>query len=129
VTNTPIEFLAGIRTDPNRAEAAYQKLTDLKNNGELVSVVTTLRQYDNMVIESFRTQRDAANGNQLNCVLTLREVLIATTQPAEVPTPAEGVTNTTGPTERGEKPATAASEAETKAVDESVAFEFIGGIF
>ena len=103
VTNTPIVFLAGVTTSPTRAEEAYSKIKDLRDNGDLISVVTSLRQYANMAIESFSTLRDVVNGNVLNATITLREVFLAQTATVAAPVPAAGGASGAGATNLGEQ--------------------------
>ena len=63
VTNTPIIFLAGIASSPTRAEEADDLFLEMMESGNLVSVVSTLREYvNNMALESYTVRRDAASG-------------------------------------------------------------------
>lgn len=87
VTNTPLVFLASVQapspvTDDifptnDRVGTAYKELREAQANGELVDVVTSLRKYKNMVIESISVIRNAQNGNVLNCSMLLSEMQIA----------------------------------------------------
>lgn len=79
VSNTPLVFLASLTESPTRAEEAYEKLKEIKDNGQLISVVTTLRQYDNMALVNMSVVRDVQNGNVLNATLELEEILTAET--------------------------------------------------
>ena len=103
VTNTPIAFLAGVTTSPTRAEEAYAKIKSMRDNGDLVSVVTSLRQYDNMAIESFSTLRDSQNGNVVNTTITLREIFLAQTATVAAPEPDAGQTSGAGAANLGEQ--------------------------
>lgn len=47
------------------AEDAYAKLRDLKDNPKLIRVVTGLRTYDNMILDSHNIPRDAKTGDGL----------------------------------------------------------------
>jgi len=95
VSNTPICYLASLlapsplkndlTSASERAELAYSEMQRVMDSGELVSVVTSLRDYDNMAIISLSVTRDAANGNVLNANVTMREVILAITQTAEAP--------------------------------------------
>lgn len=97
VTNHPIVFLASVQAispllddlSPvsDRAELAYTKLTEIMDDGELVTVATSLREYSNMAITSMAVTRDVQNGNVLNCALSLREVIIAKTETVAAPVP------------------------------------------
>lgn len=112
VTNTPIVFLAGIASDPARAEDAYAKIKSMRDNGDLVSVITSLRQYDNMAIQTFSTLRDAPNGNVLNATITLREVLTAETATVAAPEPEAGQAGGAGAGNLGEQSTPPAPEAQ-----------------
>jgi hypothetical protein len=70
-----------------RVDAAYAALQDAKNKGEPVDVITSLRKYSNMAITAFSVTKDAANGNVLNCTLSLRQIIIAKTQTVKLPVP------------------------------------------
>jgi hypothetical protein len=69
----------------DRVEAALAELMKAKDNGSPLSVVTTLKKYSDMVITNLVINRDAANGNSLDCTLTLRKVKIAKTLTADIP--------------------------------------------
>lgn len=115
VSNTPLVFFASLQESPRRAEEAYGKLKELKDNGTVISVVTSLREYANMVITGFTVTRDAQNGQVLNCTLDLVEVLTAEVQTAEVPVPEEGVPNKSGASALGTQAAGPATAAQTTA--------------
>jgi len=97
VSNTPIVFLASIfaaspikddLTRPSdRAGLAYAELKRLMDDGEVVDVITTLREYENMVITSMSVERSAATGNVLNASLSLREIVLVETETVEAPQP------------------------------------------
>jgi len=101
VTNTPIAYLASLTAKSpltsdlgsvdDRVETAYQELLRIKNAGELVEVITSLRTYKNMVLKSVSVVRDQANGNILNTSVALREMLIANALSVDLPIPAEVV--------------------------------------
>jgi len=101
VTNHPLVFLASVQavsplTDDmspvtDRAEVAYFKLAELMDTGQLVSVVTSLREYQNMAIVSMSVTRDVQTGNVLNCSLSLREIIIAQTETVAAPEPEKTV--------------------------------------
>ena len=101
VTNTPIAYLASLTAKSpltsdlgsvdDRVETAYQELLRIKNTGELVEVITSLRTYKNMVLKSVSVVRDQANGNILNTSVALREMLIANALSVDLPIPAEVV--------------------------------------
>lgn len=61
-----------------RAADAYEKMYTMLEEAQLVSVVTSLRQYQNMVIESMEVPRDSKRGNAVEMVVSLRELKTAT---------------------------------------------------
>lgn len=66
--------------DLTRAGQAYQDLLDLKNAGKLITVVTALRSYANMMVRSLSVPRDPHTGQILKFSITLTEVRIASLQ-------------------------------------------------
>lgn len=86
-TNTPVVFLASLQTDSDAAEQYHQDLITMLEAGLLVSVVTTLHTYDNMVIESISVPRDAAKGNVVEATIILREMFIVASEVAPVTEP------------------------------------------
>lgn len=61
--------------DPQRSISAWRRLQEAAQ-ADLVTVVTTLREYQNMQIESLRATRTSATGQVLAFTATLREVFI-----------------------------------------------------
>lgn len=61
---------------PGYAEEGYAKLRDMKDKGELVTVVTPLRVYEAMVITSLDIPQDARTGDALRFTATLQHVRI-----------------------------------------------------
>lgn len=94
ISNTSIEFpanvpgvaavkgiatiIGGVENDP--VHTAYRELKNLVEGKKLVSIVTSLRKYDNMLLEEFSVNRDATNGNALNFTVRAREIRIANIQ-------------------------------------------------
>jgi hypothetical protein len=110
VSNTPLIFLASLRESPTRAEEAYEKLRDILRTREPISVITTLRQYENMVLTSMQTNRDASTGNVVNVTLNFQEIIIASSETVAAPEPAAGTPSSAGATNAGKQgTATAAS--------------------
>lgn len=122
VSNHPVVILASLTstspldgdfTNPvDRVGTAYQELRRLMNAAELVTVVTTLRQYENMVISGMAVTRDKDNGNVLAAKLSLREIILATTEQVAAPVPKQasnqGVKNLG---KKATKPADASQDA------------------
>jgi len=101
VTNTPIVYLADFFADSpltnaneiskTRVDDAYNELLRVQKSGELVEVVTSLRNYSNMMLESVTVDRDVTLGNILRTSVTLREILKANSISIELPTPKDVV--------------------------------------
>jgi hypothetical protein len=135
VTNHPLIFLASVQavsplTDDlspvtDRAELAYSKLRELMDNGELVTVVTSLWEYSNMAITSMSVTRDVQNGNVLNCSLSLREVIIAKTETVAAPVPVK--TAQKKAKDKGKKVSSDASSAQQAKSSSILGKAFIGG--
>lgn len=99
VTDTPIAILASVTAkspvqgallpSQKRSDDAYALLQQFMENGALINVSTSLRDYNNMAITSLSVTRDAANGQVLNCVASLREVFIAKDFSTKLPVPKE----------------------------------------
>ena len=119
VSNTPIRvpktLLSGISgrvqavdiTDPNsgvvlatanllkfdgeldRVRTVYEEVLRLMNSGTLLSVFTSLRDYENMVIRRAAPVRVAASGNALVMTIDLTEISIAESEIVDAPRAAE----------------------------------------
>lgn len=64
------------------SKIVYAQLLDLHDNPRLITVVTSLRTYNNMTVENVGIPRDAGNVNGLRFSVTLREVIIVQNQVA-----------------------------------------------
>lgn len=75
-------FLGGIVeiNDKTRIKEAWGRLRELKNSGELVSVVTLLGLYENMVVINVDSALSRETGQSLFFTITLEEALIAETE-------------------------------------------------
>jgi hypothetical protein len=104
VTNTPLVLLASafakspvfpfiISPLQDRVDTAYWTLRQLKNAGQLLDVVTSLRTYSNMAITTLVVTRNVDTGNVLNCTIGLREVKTATSLAIAKPIPEDVANN------------------------------------
>lgn len=138
VSDTPIVFLAStqarspiedeITITRDRVKLAYDKLQEIMNTGALVTVVTTLRTYDNMALTGLSVTRNAATGRVLNAALSLREVLFAFAETVEAPDPVEPQNKK--PAKRGRqvtKTATPAAESSLLEKGREFISGFLGG--
>lgn len=72
VSDTPIY----VDPEEGRAANAYEALRSIRSAGELVTVVSTLRVYENMAMVSFTVPKDARTGDVTQFSATFKEVRI-----------------------------------------------------
>ncbi len=123
VTNHPLYLLPSLfapspiqgdnRRQSDRVKVAYDKLEEIHKAGELISVVTSLREYDNMAITGFTVIRNAQNGNVLNATISLQEVLTVKVEAPSEPLPVRRIID------QGKKKAKPATSAVESKVEES----------
>jgi hypothetical protein len=95
VSDTPVLFLASLRAQPavtggdskDRAKDAYTFIKEIKDGGKLVQVSTSLRDYTNMAVVGLSVIRDKETSRVVEMALSLREILIATTEQVAAPEP------------------------------------------
>lgn len=73
--------------DDARAESAYQQLLKIKEDRLPVVIVTSLRQYERMILERLNVPRDARIGSALRFSATFREVRTVASQRVSVTLP------------------------------------------
>lgn len=61
---------------PGRAQITYEQLEALRRTGALLSVVTTLKVYRNMVIQSLTVPRSAQTSNGLHFTIAFKEIRV-----------------------------------------------------
>ena len=108
-----------------RVAAAYDRLEQIMDDGELIDVVTTLRDYQNMHPTSFEVTRNAETGNVLSFRMALREVKTAIAEELSVPDPEDPAN---GPVaDNGKQPTSGANAPQTgQAVENSVIYDLLG---
>lgn len=67
-----------------RAGQAYADLKAMKDSGQLLTVVTALRSYDNMVIQTLNVPRDATSGQALRFSAVLKQIRIVSNKSVNV---------------------------------------------
>lgn len=135
VSNHPAILLATFRADPSvpgtdpatRAEAAFQFLERVKDEGQLVHLITAGQMFDytNLAISSLSVTRDKDTSNIVDISLTLREMLIAVTEKVAAPS----VVNDKKPKDKGHQPpqpATPAVESDSSALFNAISSAFGG---
>jgi hypothetical protein len=140
VTNTPITYLASAFAKPStfgseafipstpssdRVDDAYALMQLMMENGVTMSVVTSLRNYENMAIESLSVTREAPTGQALDCVIALREVQKAKALSIDLPIPENPANNAS--TDTGTTSTTGASASQSQSMAAS-ALDFGAGI-
>lgn len=74
--DTVSDTLSNMDARPGYAEGAYNTLRALKESGKLITVITGLRVYENMMLTELSAPRDSKTGDALSFTCTLREVRI-----------------------------------------------------
>jgi hypothetical protein len=126
ITNTPVVFLASLSalspvkltekspnlpTQSDRVSDSYDLLQQIMNEGVVIDVSTSLRDYSNMAITSLVVRRNAETGQVLDCTVNLREILKAKALSIDVPVPSNVGNNNAQ--NQGKKSGSTASEAQT----------------
>lgn len=73
----------------DRVVSVYEVLTALAKAGQDVTVTTSLRQYDSMVILTVGTPREAGSRNAVKFTMDLAEIRFAETETVDTPEPLE----------------------------------------
>lgn len=82
-----VNLVSGVSND--LAKTAYDQLRQLVEGKELIKIATTLREYNDMLLENLTVTRDSDNGDCLNFTVTARQVrLIKTSSVSASPIPA-----------------------------------------
>ena len=68
-----------------RSVSNYQVLEDAADQGLILTIHTSLKTYDKMVIESISVPRDSKNSNALYFTATFKEIVVATTKVVSIP--------------------------------------------
>jgi hypothetical protein len=92
VTNHPLNIEdrvdsvgALVRGEAGRAETAFEQLREIKKNKQTVTIITSLKTYDNMAMETFEVPRDAELGNVVKFTATFKEIIIAKSETRAAP--------------------------------------------
>lgn len=111
----------------DRVRQMYEQFLLLQRTGQLLTVVTRIREYENMVIESMSSPRDSSNANSLAISVSFRQVRIVQSQNVEVPEPLEARGQVRG--RRGSRATDAATEEEEARTGAAVGDAGPRGIF
>ncbi|MCK5133229.1 MAG: hypothetical protein KAR40_13890 [Candidatus Sabulitectum sp.] len=124
-------FLGGIVNvaDQSRGKEAWGRILALKNSLELVTVVTTLGVYGNMMVVGADAVANSDTGNSLSFTINLEETLIVETETVQLaPVKLSGPADTKGSDAEGGLKQSEEATAEVKTVLQEIA-SGIGGIF
>lgn len=75
----------GFDTVFNRDVACYNALRKIRDDGTLVSLVTTLHSYASMALQSVQILRDAKSGSALTLTITAKQIRVGSTEEVDVP--------------------------------------------
>ncbi len=89
-TQVTVDIKARSTFQETRAGSAYQQLLALKDSGQLFSVVTGLRTYDNMAFTTLTVPRDAKSGQTLKFTAALKQVIQVASKVVKVVAKASG---------------------------------------
>jgi len=121
VTNHPAEWLSAFFDSSESADVqAHLELLTTLLTGTLITVSTTLFEYENMILERFQVTRDAEKGNALYLDATATQVSLVTLEETEAQRPVNESTKSSG-----KKNATEA-DATTEAGSISALAKFVG---
>jgi hypothetical protein len=110
---------------PGYAEDAYAKLLALADSGKLITIVTSLRTYDSMVLTNLTVPRDAKTGDVLRFTANFKRVRVVTNKTTVVKV--AKVPRAKGKQKTGKQVAKPASDAAT--TDNSIAMDLFGDTF
>jgi hypothetical protein len=68
-----------------RRQDVWRELRRMKEAGEIMTVVTSLEEYTNMVIEEVNTECTVSNGRSLEAVITLKRIAVSESKLVEAP--------------------------------------------
>lgn len=85
IAPTPKGHVMGFDPAFDRVAACYEALLEIRNKGILATVITTLRQYENMGMVSLAVTREAASGNSLQFTIQWKQVRFGATENVPVP--------------------------------------------
>ena len=73
----------------DRVRAVYEALLALQRTGTIIRIVTSLREYDDMVIRNMSVPRTAEDGSAITVTFDAQQIRFATTETVSAPDPLE----------------------------------------
>jgi hypothetical protein len=92
------------------AEEADRKLLDLKRNARLITIVTQLRTYENMILTSYVVPRDGKTGDVLRFNATFKQIRVVENRSTKIVVSSEPKAQP--PVEKGKQVAKTSTEAD-----------------
>ena len=78
-------FRGGTMTKADYISGIYSQLLKLQESRDPITITTSVRQYDNMLITGLQVTRDQKTSQILSVSATCREIIIVSTQSASLP--------------------------------------------
>lgn len=118
-------LLGGLVTIPNdsRPKEAWGRIEELHNSGDLVSVVTIMAMYENMMVTAVDASVSRGTGKSLFFTITLDEVLIAETQTVDI-----SDANVSGPAETKASDAAGGQKQAGEPEDTTLLQDIVSGV-
>lgn len=106
----------------DRVRSVYDELRRLKDTGTIIGIITSLREYDSMILRAINPSRDVASGNMLTVKVEATQIRIVESEIVDAPVPDENQRN------RGRREPEE-TEEEERSTSLLVQFgEFLGGL-
>lgn len=118
ISNTPLDF-ATRKDNPlgtRRAEKSFDILRAALKNGAEFTIVTTLQEYESMVLESLSVPRDAGRANSVEFTATFQKIIKVSAVEVSAPLVLK---------DKGSKPPEPADDATTEAAQSKSALQLI----
>ena len=124
-TNTPLMLLASLRNQRDRAEREYERLMDLHQKAYLATIISTLREYDQMMLTKLEAPRDSSTGDGVMVRMDFERVTFAESQLVDAPEPTVARAN---PVKKEGRQATedASREVASKSLLSKIASRIVG---
>lgn len=109
----------------DRVRTVHEELLRLMNEGVVVGILTSLREYENMLLRRVSPIREAATGDSLRATVEAREIIIVESEVVDVPDPEE--TRGRGDRNRGRRN-NSDTDADTEERNQSIASSILDRI-
>ena len=109
ISNTPADLIEALSTQVTRAEDAWNELVRLKDEREPISVFTSRREYEDMIIQRLVRTRNAGIGDAVQFSISLKTIRKVASEVVAAPTRPQRNTKK----DLGKKPKTPSTKGET----------------